>query len=238
MRLGTITLFALLWAMKLAAQMDDAAVVPVVLPAQPALSSERIFGVIPSYQFVEKPEAKLPPLSPKQKFVLFVKETVDPFTIVGALAASGYSHMVQDDPVYGEGAGAYGQRLGAAYTDVAVQNFFSDALLATLFKEDPRYFRLGPKFNIWKRVGYSLSRVAVCRTDAGNSRVCLSSLLGTTMGIGLSNAYYPKADQNGREMLSREAYSFSTAALSNLLPEFWPDIKARFFTPKAKKDKP
>jgi hypothetical protein len=83
-----------------------------------------------------------------------------------------------------------------------------------------------------------MSRVAVCRSDAGVDRICYSSLLGTIMGIGLSNAYYPRADQNAREMASRAATSFSAAALTNLLPEFWPDIKGKFFTPHSKKTKP
>jgi hypothetical protein len=212
-----------------------------VLPADPpvpTLSDERIFGVIPGYQFVEKPDLKLPPLTQKEKFVLFAKETFDPFTMFGAAMGATYSHVTQEDPVYGQGARAYRQRLGAAYADVASQNFFSDYLLATAFKEDPRYYRLGPKYSVAKRVGYSLSRVAVCRTDAGLSRVCLSSLLGTAMGIALSNAYYPTADQTGKEMASRLGTSFSAAALTNLLPEFWPDIREKFFTPHPKKSPP
>jgi len=241
MYLGSLVLAAVLSGSTLAAQVDD----PAIAPAhptdpqqQPVLSDERIFGVIPGYQFVEKPELKPPPLTSKEKFVLFVKETSDPFTIFGSVLGASFSHVTQEDPHYGQGIRAYGQRVGAAYIDVASQNFFSDYLLATLFKEDPRYFRLGPKASIAKRVGYSMSRVAVCRADSGKDRICLSSLLGTTMGIGLSNAYYPSADRKGTEMLSRVGTSFSAAALTNLLPEFWPDIKQKIFTPHPRKSPP
>jgi hypothetical protein len=240
MQPGYLCILAVTFLASLTAQVDDPGLAPVIPVANVITdqSSERIFGVIPGYQFVEQPEAKLPPLTAKAKFVLFVKETADPFTIFGAAMGATYSHIAQEDPVYGQGARAYRQRLGAAYADVATQNFFSDSLLATLFREDPRYFRLGPKSGVLKRVGYSLTRVAVCRTDAGKDRICLSSLIGTTMGIGLSNAYYPRADQNGKEMLSRLETSFSGAALTNLLPEFWPDIKERFFKPRPPKAKP
>jgi hypothetical protein len=240
MKTGFLILGAVLSGLTLTAQADDPGILPahVQIPPPPVLSDERIFGVIPGYQFVEKPEARLPPLTSKEKFVLFVKETTDPFTIFGAAMGAAYSHVAQDDPEYGQGSRAFRQRLGAAYADVATQNFFADSLLATIFKEDPRYYRLGPKASIKRRVGYSMSRVAVCRTDAGVSHICYSSLLGTAMGIGLSNAYYPRADQTGREMASRAATSFSAAALTNLLPEFWPDIKEKFFTPHPKKSKP
>jgi hypothetical protein len=240
MRTGFLILAAALTGLTLTAQVDDPGLIPArpPEPASPVLSDERIFGVIPGYQFVEKPEARLPPLTPKEKFVLFVKETSDPFTIFGAVMGASYSHVAQEDPMYGQGSRAFRQRLGAAYADVATQNFFADSLLATVFKEDPRYYRLGPKASIKKRIGYSMSRVAVCRTDAGVDRICYSSLLGTTMGIALSNAYYPRTDQTGSEMASRAATSFSAAALTNLLPEFWPDIKEKFFTSHSKKSKP
>jgi hypothetical protein len=238
-RTGVFLLGSIVFGWSLNAQVDAPAMDPARQLAQagPVLPDERIFGVIPGYQFVEKPDSVVPPLKTKDKFLLFLKETADPFTIFGAVAGATYSHVTQEDPRYGEGARAYRQRIGAAYADVATQNFFADALLATLFKDDPRYFRLGPKATVMKRVGYSLSRVAVCRSDSGKDRICFSSLLGTAMGIGLSNAYYPRADQTGKEMLSRVETSFSAAALSNLLPEFWPDIKQKFFTPQKKTPK-
>jgi hypothetical protein len=239
MRIGLLVVGGMGTALLLAAQADDQGLAQARqdTPIAPVFPDERIFGVIPGYSFVEKPQVTLPPLTSQQKFQLFAKETYDPFTIFGAFMGAAYSHIAQKDPEYGQGAKAYWQRFGAAYADVATQNFFSDFLLAAIFKEDPRYYRLGPKASVPKRIGYSMSRIAVCRTDAGKNRICISSLLGTTMGIGLSNAYYPASDRNGVEMLSRVGTSFSAAALTNLLPEFWPDIKQKFFTPHPKKTK-
>ncbi len=199
---------------------------PLVLDtALPVLQDNRIFGIIPGYSFVEKPDVKLPKLTPAQKLELFAKESSDPFTFFGAAVGATVSHMRQSDPAYGEGTRAYRQRLGAAYIDVASQNFFSDALLATVFREDPRYYRLGPKASVLRRVGYSMSRVVVTRTDSGKTCFNFSGVLGIGMGIALSNAYYPEANHNGAEMLSRAETSFASSAVSNLLPEFWPDIK-------------
>jgi hypothetical protein len=59
------------------------------------------------------------------------------------------------------------------------------------------------------------------------------------LGIGLSNAYYPPRSQNGSEMGSRVITSLTAAALGNLLPEFWPDVKAKLAhwrQPKESKD--
>ena len=221
--LFTHLIFSFIWLQSPVIVPMDA---PLVLnPALPVLRDNRIFGIIPGYGFVEKPDVKLPKLTPGQKLELFAKESLDPFTFFGAAVGATVSHAEQSNPAYGEGSRAYRQRLGAAYIDVASQNFFSDALLATIFREDPRYYRLGPKASILKRVGYSMSRVVVTRTDSGKTCFNFSGVLGTAMGIGLSNAYYPQANHNGGEMLSRAETSFASSAVSNLLPEFWPDIK-------------
>jgi hypothetical protein len=101
------------------------------------------------------------------------------------------------------------------------------AVFPTLLHEDPRYYRLGPKANILKRVGYAMSRVAVTRTDSGTQRPNWSFFLGTAAAVGLSNAWYPAHDRNGAVMGSRVLAISIGSATGNLLPEFWPDIQRR-----------
>lgn len=195
-------------------------------------TDDRIFGVIPNYLTVENPEPNAPPLSVKQKFALFAKETFDPFTFAESAAGAGISQAHNGDPQYGRGSGAYADRFGAAFADVATQNFFSDALLASWFHEDPRYFRRGPEFGFWYRVGYAISRVVITRTDSGRNRFNFSGILGMSMGIGLSNAYYPDPSVNGPEVASRFGTSLAASAVGNLLPEFWPDLHEKLFRHK------
>jgi hypothetical protein len=199
---------------------------------------DRIFGVIPNYLTVENPQPNVAPLTVKQKFGLFAKETFDPFTFAASAAGAALSQIDNDNPKYGRGAGPYAERFGAAMADITTQNFFSDAVLASWLHEDPRYFRRGPEFGVWYRVGYALSRVVVTRTDAGKNRFNYSGVLGTGLGIGLSNAYYPDASVSGREVLSRFGTSFAATALGNLLPEFWPDIHEKLLNRKVRSHSP
>ncbi len=202
--------------------------------ASPDNDNPRIFGVLPNYTTVEDPRATVEPLSFKEKAALFAKQTYDPGTIGAAAAGSALSQAQDDDPKYGEGWGPYGERFGAAMADLTTQNFFGGVLLAGLFHEDPRYFRRGPAFGFWNRLGYSISRVAVTRTDQGTDRFNYSGIIGMSMGIALSNAYYPDSSVKGTEVASRFATSLAAAAFYNILPEFWPDIRAKLFhhTPK------
>jgi len=196
-----------------------------------ALGDDRILGIIPNYQTVSDPALPYVPLRVSQKWLLFVKETVDPYTFASAAAGAGLSQWGNGDPKYGPGFRPWLQRYGAAMADVTAQNFFSDAVLASAFHEDPRYFRKGPGSPVFHRVAYAISRVAITRRDAGQDSgkdvFNFSGIVGMGMGIGLSNAYYPAGSRNGGEMGSRIATSLAATAFGNLLPEFWPDIKSR-----------
>jgi hypothetical protein len=195
--------------------------------ASAALPDDRILGIIPNYQTVSDPNAVYIPLNAKQKWTLFVKESVDPYTVISAAAGAGLSQWGNGDPKYGPGFKPYLQRFGAAQADVTTQNFFSDAVLASLFHEDPRYFRRGPGTPVLHRVAYAMSRIAITRRDSGRDSFNFSGIVGMSLGIGLSNAYYPWRSQNGSEMGSRLATSLTAAAMGNLLPEFWPDFKQK-----------
>jgi hypothetical protein len=205
---------------------NDATAAPVAVSAT---ADNRILGVIPNYQTVSNPAQNVTPLSVKQKFELFLKETGDPFTILSGAAGAALSQADNDDPKYGQGSGPYAQRFGAAVADITTQNFFSDAVLASLLHEDPRYFRRGKEFRFWNRLGYALSRVAITQTDTRKPIFNYANIGGIALGIGLSNSYYPNRSVNGTEVAARFGTSLVASALSNILPEFWPDIRQKFF---------
>ena len=71
------------------------------------------------------------------------------------------------------------------------------------------------------------------KTDRGTQRVNLSELIGNGIDAGIANSYYP--DQRGLSpTITRWWTQIATDSLSNVLKEFWPDIKHKFF----KKDVP
>ena len=194
-------------------------------PVEPAISSNRIMGVIPDFQTVRDPKAPVVPLTPKQKWTLAFKETVDPFNIASAAMTAGFSQMGNETPKYGEGGAAYGKRFGAAIADFGTQNFFSAGVLATLLHQDPRYFRKGPGSSILRRVAYSVSRVVITRQDSGAAAFNASGIFGTMLGIAASNLYYPTESIRGDVMLNRLTTSFTGSVTGNLLSEFWPDLE-------------
>ena len=211
---------------------DPAAILPApflpppAIPA-PAFNPERILGVIPNYQTVNDPSAGVLPLTRRQKWNLAWKETVDPFNIANALAGAVFSQADNETPAYGRGGAAFARRFAAANADLATQNFFSAGLFAVVLHQDPRYFRMGPKANILKRVGYSISRLAVAQQDSGKAAFNASNFLGMSMGIAASNAYYPEPSRRGTVMFERLTTSLTGGVIGNLMSEFWPDIQKK-----------
>ncbi len=193
------------------------------------LNHDRILGVIPNYQTVSDPTPATPPLTPKQKWLFFLEETRDPFNIASAALSAGLSQADNQTPEYGEGGVAYAKRFGAALGDFGSQNLFSDAILACLLHQDPRYFRKGPQSRILARVAYSLSRIAVARQDSGRPTFNSSGVFGMMLGIGASNLYYPSASRTGTVMATRVGTSVGGWAIGNVAAEFWPDIQRKFF---------
>jgi hypothetical protein len=198
-----------------------------VIAESPVISNERILGVIPNFQTVSDPATPYKPLRMRDKWVLFVKESVDPYAFATAAAGAAISQIGNDDPKYGVGGMSYLQRFGAAQADLTTQNLFSDAVLASLLHEDPRYFRKGPGSPLMSRIGYALSRIVITRKDSGRDGFNFSGIGGIGMGIALSDAYYPRKSVGGGELESRVVTSLSAAAFGNLLPEFWPDLKEK-----------
>jgi len=195
-------------------------------------SSQRIFGVVPAYNITDAQNA--PSLTSAQKFGLFVEGTMDPFPVTLYALQAGVSQATDTHHGYGQGFAGYGKRFGAALLDGTSVRFFGTYAFPSLLHQDPRYFRKG-QGSAWSRVGYSVSRGFVTRSDSGNTQPNWSNVFGKLTGAGLSNLYYPAEDRGANLTLTRVAISLSYQTLGNLAIEFWPEIHRKVF--KGKKAK-
>ena len=185
--------------------------------------------MIPDYQTVTDSTGSVKPLTPKQKWTLALKESVDPFNVLNAAMGAAFSQRGNQTPKYGEGDVAYARRFGAALADFRTQNFFSAGLLATVLHQDPRYYRKGPGTGVAKRAVYSVSRLVIARQDSGANAFNASGIGGMMLGIAASNLYYPAVSVRGSVMACRVSTSLTGGIMGNLMSEFWPDIQKRFF---------
>jgi hypothetical protein len=186
-------------------------------------SNDRLFFALPNFGTVENAE-QIKPLTAKQKFDLQLRSTFDPveFPYVGLLA--GISQARDSDPGYGQGALGYAKRYGAGFLDSIDENFMVGAVYPSLLREDPRYYQMG-KGGFFHRAGYSVSRIFVTRTDAGNRQFNFSEILGSATGAAIGTTYRVGSEKSVGDACSDWATQVGWDTVSNLLKEFWPDIR-------------
>jgi len=181
--------------------------------------------VLPNYRTVEVPKLKTAPLTTKQKFKLAADDSFDPYAFVVAGAFAGLAQTQNDPKSWGEESwGPFTKRYLASFADQTDENMMTEAVVPTLLKQDPRYFRMGSG-SFFKRTGYAVSRIWVTRTDAGGTTFNFSEIGGAGLSSAISNLYYPQESRTLSKNLSRWGIMVGEDTFFNLLKEYWPDIR-------------
>ena len=178
---------------------------------------QRILGFVPNFYVSYVSDAA--PLSPKQKFELAWKTTIDPVTFAVTGVIAGLEQSQDAFEGYGQGSQGYAKRFGAVYADGATATFIGGAILPTLFKQDPRYFYKGTGSKK-SRALYALANAVICKGDNGKWQPAYSGILGSLAAGGISNLYYDKDDRGADLVLENTLIGIGANAVTNLLQEF------------------
>ena len=210
---------------------QPAALLPVDLPAATTplsaaapISDKRALWIFPNYRTVPTP-AVYQPLTSKQKFELAVNDSFDRGTVVTAAALAGEGMLMRSNPSFGNGAAAYGHYFAAAYADLTIGDFMTEAVYPSLLHQDPRYFRRGTG-SCLTRFGYAVGQTFWTHTDSGGTQFNYSVMAGDATTVAISNAYYP----DGRSASSASKKLGTLLAIdmvSNVVKEFWPDVRKK-----------
>jgi hypothetical protein len=184
-----------------------------------------------------KPGDVLCTLDLKDKFILFVQDTIDPVTFISAGFNAGISQAENDDPSFGQGAAGYGKRFGANLAGQASSDFFKDFAYPAIFSEDPRYYRL-EQGGTGKRLFHAVSHSVVGYRVNGKQMFNFSEWLGTASAVALSNVYQPDNRRGFAPAARRVGYSVANDIGFDVLREFWPEIAHKFKLPFRDRNEP
>lgn len=187
---------------------------------------QRVLGIIPNFYVAYNRDAV--PLPAKLKFKLALKASTDP-VIFAAVAFTAGLDQAGDTPNYGQGAKAYGQRMGALYANGFTDIMVGEAVLPSLLHQDPRYFYQGTGSKR-SRVWHALSSAFICKADNGRWEPNYSNIGGDLAAGAISNTYFPQSNR-GAGIVFENALIASAGRMANgLAQEFiW-----RRFTPNAR----
>jgi hypothetical protein len=187
---------------------------------------QRVLGVIPNF-YVSYDKDSVP-LTPKLKFRLALRVSVDPvtFAATGFLAAM---NQANDYPDFQQGWKGYGQRFGAVYANDLTDILVGGAILPSVLHQDPRYFYQGTgttKSRWW----HAISNPIICKGDNGQLQPNYSSLGGYLASGALANAYYPQSNRGVGLVFRSFGIDFGASVMNGILQEF----VLRKLTPSAK----
>jgi len=184
---------------------------------------KRAYGILPNYRTVEGTDVE--PQTVKQKFWIASKDSFDyPIYFISA-GFAGISQIENTNPSFGQGVKGYALRYATGYGDQMIGNIMTEGVFPSLLHEDMRYYRRGTGGKLG-RTFYALTRVLVTHTDAGGIRFNFSEVLGNSVATAISNAYNPDT-RNALQNVQKLGLQIGTDAISNVLKEFWPDVKRR-----------
>ena len=189
--------------------------------------NNRVLGVLPNYRTAEESDP-FSPLSVRRKFYIGYKDSTDYPIFILAAGLAGLSQAVGSHERLGSGWEGYGKRLGTSVADQLVGNFMTESVMPSLLRQDPRYFRRGHG-RVGPRLGYAMSRVFIAKSDKGNWTFNFAEVSGNAVTAAVGNAYYPGERRLG-DNVARFGSQMAIDALSQVLKEFWPDVKRKYFS--------
>jgi hypothetical protein len=198
---------------------------------QSGTSNDRLFWTLPNFLTVEN-AVHVAPLTSKGKFKVVLRTSFDfvEYPYIGFLA--GISQAANSEPGYGQGAAGYWKRYGASFADNTDENFWTAAILPSLFHQDPRYYQLG-KGGFLRRIGYAVSRQFITRSDSQHREFNFSEIAGSAIAASISNAYHPTGDRTFANTMSVWWTQVGWDTVASVVREFWPDIRRKVSRHKA-----
>ena len=181
-----------------------------------AEEKQRVFGVIPNFYVSYDQNAE--PLTAKMKFKLALKVSTDPVTAAGVFLVAS-ARQASDSPNYGQGWGAYGERLGAISADGFSDIMIGGAVLPSLLHQDPRYFYQGTG-TTGSRIRHAMLSPFITRDDNGTWAPNYSSLGGDLASSALANLYYPRSNRGAGLVFGNFALGTAERIGASLAQEF------------------
>jgi hypothetical protein len=188
-------------------------------------SNDRLFWALPNFLTLEN-TTNVPPLTSGQKFKLVARTTFDPVEFPFYAFLAGISQADNSESGFGQGGIGYAKRFASNFADGTSENFFVQAIFPSLLRQDPRYYQDG-RGGFWRRAGYAVTRTVVTRNDAGRMAFNLSELAGAGTAATLSNLYHPATDRSIPNTMQTWASMMGWDTVSNVVKEFWPDIRRK-----------
>jgi len=191
----------------------------------PQPESKRILGIIPNYRTSPSLQ-NYKPLTTGEKFKLASEDAFDRGTVGLAALFGGEAQLTNANRTFGQGAAGFARYFGAAYGDLVVGDYITEAVVPALLHQDPRYFLRGTGSG-WSRLGYAMEQIFWTHRDSGGTQFNYSEVIGNSTATAISISYYAD-NRTAADGVSKLGMQLGVDMAANILKEFWPDLDRKF----------
>lgn len=184
-------------------------------------TKQRVLGIFPN--FYTSYEWNAAPLNTRQKFKVAFKATTDPLILVTTAGVAGVQQLRGTYPEFGTGPEGYGERFGAQLGNAVIGRFIGSAILPSIFRQDPRYFYMGPPSTTAQRVRHALAFSVTARSDRGHDGHLMpnySHILGNFIAGYISRTYHSGSNKGLGLAVDNALIGIGGAAVQGLTREF------------------
>jgi hypothetical protein len=155
----------------------------------------------------------------KTKLRNYFFDTFGPYPVVGAALLGGINQADKTPPEWGQGAGAYGERVGSDF-GIALVTTTTRYALAEAFREDTLYYRCECK-GLVRRLGHAMISTVTARVgDDGHRRLSFPALVAPYAGsMTAVYGWYPRR-YDAEDGFRMGNYTLLTFAGINIAREF------------------
>ncbi len=180
--------------------------------------SKRVLGIIPNYR-TSSLGSTYEPLTATEKFKVASEDSFDRGTFALAGFFAGEAQLTSANRSFGHGAAGFGRSYGAAYGDLLIGDYMTEAVFPTLLHQDPRYFRRATG-STFSRLGYAMGQIFWAHSDTGVTQFNYSEIIGNSTAVAISNAYY-RDNRNVSDAVSKLGMQLGVDMAANILKELY-----------------
>lgn len=192
----------------------------------------RVAGVMAAFNTTQNQNAV--PLSSGQKFQLFFRSATDPWPFGLAAVVAGIGQADGSPTAWGQGTEGYAKRFGGAYSDYFIGNFFGNAVLPSLWHEDPRYYQKGTG-SAASRALWAAESTGWCKRDNGKWGPNYANVIGNLIGSAIARVYYPPSQRTVTDTITDGLTVSAEGIVGAEVIEFWPDVVRHYKRKQAEK---
>lgn len=164
------------------------------------------------------------PVTALDRWKWFGQNTLGAQSMSGGVVSAGFDTLTDQPREYGPHWMGFAQRYGMRLTGVASGNAM-EAGLGAIWKEDPRYRRVGEIVPMKSRIAQVFKMTVMANDMNGRIKPAYARYLAITGNNFLSNTWRPDSEANVSSALVRSVAGVLGKLACNASDEFLPDVQ-------------